>query len=325
MEAPEGTTGAGNLVFATGANGTDNKIIFAAGGYDSGNEQMSITPDQNVHVEINTPSTSPSTGAFTVVGGVGIQGDVNIAGNISFGGSGTTVETNTLSVSDPLIYVGSGNSTDAVDLGLVAEYTDGGTTKYSGVTRDASDGTVKFFKDATVKPTSTVDFTQAGLSYSDIRVGAITATSLSSSSAVSFPSGLNASGGVSLSGTVDVQELREQVVDVTLSSNVGTLDWSAGNIYYISAAPTANMTFNLTNVPTENSKMMSVNVFVTQGSTGYIPTTLQIAGTNQTIRWNNGSNPVPTSVAGKIDVFSFTLQRTSSGTWIVYGSAANNY
>ncbi len=76
-EAPVGTSGAGNLVFATGANGSDNKIIFAAGGYDSGNEQMSITPDLNVHIEIATPSTSPTTGALTVVGGVGIQGDVN--------------------------------------------------------------------------------------------------------------------------------------------------------------------------------------------------------------------------------------------------------
>ncbi len=70
-EAPSVTTGAGNLVIATGANGSDNKIIFAAGGYDSGNEQMSITPDLNVHIEIPTASTSPSTGALTVVGGVG--------------------------------------------------------------------------------------------------------------------------------------------------------------------------------------------------------------------------------------------------------------
>jgi hypothetical protein len=82
MSAPNGTSGKGNLVIATDETGTENKIIFAAGGLSSNNEQMSITPDENVHIEIATVSTSPSTGALTVVGGVGIQGDVNIAGNI---------------------------------------------------------------------------------------------------------------------------------------------------------------------------------------------------------------------------------------------------
>jgi hypothetical protein len=322
MEAPEGTTGAGNLVIATGANGSDNKIIFAAGGYESGNEQMSITPDLNVHIEIPTASTSPSTGAFTVVGGVGIQGDVNIAGNITFGGEGTSLETSTLSVADPLIYVGNGNASDAVDLGLIAEYKTGGDTKYAGVVRDATDGVVKFFKDVATKPTTTVDFTS--IAYADVRVNAVTSENINATGTVDITGTLNATNGVNLSGTVDIQELRENLVPITLSSNVGTFSWTDGNIYYISAAPTGNMTFNFTNVPTDNNKVMTVNVLVTQGATGYIPTTLQIAGTSQTIRWPNNINPVPTSSAGKIDIFSFTFIRTGSA-WIVFGNANVNY
>ena len=49
-----GNSDRGNLVLATGDTGTQNKIIFAAGGLASDNEQMSITPDQNVHIEIDT-------------------------------------------------------------------------------------------------------------------------------------------------------------------------------------------------------------------------------------------------------------------------------
>ena len=404
MEAPENTTGAGNLVIATGANGTENKIVFAAGGYDSGNEQMSITPDVNVHIEIATPSTSPTTGALTVVGGVGIQGDVNIQGDIVFGGSGTTLATTTLSVSDPIIRVGSDNTSDAIDLGVVGEYatanvsslftvtttqitdniatittsaahgfsagdvvviagvnatyngtfvirTAGATTftysktndnvasasatgtaqvtgnrKYAGLVRDASDGVVKFFKDSSVAPTAgVVNFAGAGLAYADIQTAGITATTLNTSGLITAPGGLTASGAVSLSGTVDIQELREQIVDVTLASNVGTLDWTAGNIYYIGTAPTANMTLNATNVPTTSAKAMTINVLVTQGSTGYIPTTFQIAGTNQTIRWPNGTAPTATSSANKLDIFSFTLLRTSANAWIVLGSANLNF
>jgi len=442
--AVAGKTGAGNLVLATGANGTENKIIFAAGGYDSGNTQMEITPDQNVHIEIDTPSVSPSTGALTVVGGVGIQGDVNvqgdmsIIGNFTFGGGSTSAEN--LSVTNPLVFVGNANNADTQDLGLVGEYsvpvtistatvnnkaivdnvatlttaaahnflvgdrvtiagvdaTFNGTyaltavptattfsyaktnanvtsaavsptgtanavtrREFAGAVRDASDGVFKFFQDAIVKPSSTVDFAEAGLTYADIRVDDITADQITgtgnltiatdkltvnaSTGAVSIANALGvsglatlnggistsgtltATGGVNLSGTVDVQELREQVVDVTLSSNSGTLDWSAGNIYYIGTAPTGNMTLNATNVPTDNSKIMTINVMVVQGSTGYIPSTFQIAGSSQTIRWSGGSAPTATSSAGKIDIFSFTLQRTSAGAWIVYGTSATNF
>jgi hypothetical protein len=332
FEAPTTTTGEGNLVLATGANGSHNKIVFAAGGFaDENNVQVTITPPLtgvrpgNVHIEANTPSTSPTTGALTVVGGVGISGDVSIAGDITFGGTGTTLSTTTLSVNDPIIFVGTGNTTDLVDLGVVGEYKDGSTTKYTGIVRDASDGIVKFYKETTVAPSSgVVNFSGAGLAYTDIRVGAITSGAITASGALSAAS-FTTTGGMTVSGTTDIQEMREQIVDVTLASNVGTLDWTAGNIYYIASAPTGNMTFNAINVPTDSSKALTINVIVTQGSTGYIPTTFQIAGTNQTIRWASAVAPVGTSSASKLDIFTFTLLRTSANTWIVLGSFNLNF
>lgn len=173
----QGSTDRGNLVLATNNTGTQNKIIFAAGGLDSDSTQMEITPNQNVHIEINTPSTSPTTGALTVVGGVGIQGDVNIQGSITFGGTGTTVETDNLSVVDPMVYVGTDNSADALDMGLVGKYVTGGNTKYAGVVRDASDGVMKFFEDASTKPLTTVNFAEVGLTYASIKVDGIDAAS----------------------------------------------------------------------------------------------------------------------------------------------------
>jgi hypothetical protein len=121
-----------------------------------------------------------------------------------------------------------------------------------------------------------------------------------------------------------VQEITEIVVPVTLATNVGTMVWTDGNIFYIATAPTGAMTFNVTGVPETDNRIMTVNVFVTQGATGRIPSTFQIDGASQTIRWTGGSAPTPTSSAGKIDIFSFTMQR-SSGAWIVYGSAALNH
>jgi hypothetical protein len=183
MQAPAGTSGKGNLVLATGDNGSENKIVFAAGGYASGNTQMTVTPDVSVHIEIPTPSTSPTTGALTVVGGVGIsgdmnvQGDVDIQGTITFGGSGTTVSAANLSVTDPLIFVGNANAADILDLGFIGQYTSSGT-KYAGLVRDASDGVFKAFKGATTKPSSSVNFAEGGLTYADFKVGGLTADSL---------------------------------------------------------------------------------------------------------------------------------------------------
>ena len=168
-----GGTDQGNLVLATGDTGSENKIIFAAGGLASDNVQMSITPDVNVHIEIPTPSTSPSTGALTVAGGVGIIGDVNIQGAITFGGSGTSVSAANLTVSDPMIFSGSTNTGDALDLGLVSKYVSSGT-KYAGIVRDATDGIYKFFKGASTLPSSTVNFSEGGLTYAEILVGAAT-------------------------------------------------------------------------------------------------------------------------------------------------------
>jgi hypothetical protein len=260
--AEAGTTDRGNLVFATGDTGTQNKIIFAAGGLASDNEQMSITPDQNIHIEIDTPSTSPTTGALTVVGGVGISGDVNIDGTITFGGAGTTVETSNLAVTDPLVFTGNANQGDALDLGLIGEYATTVTTvtatvsnkaltsdvatittdaahgfvagdivvitevddtfngthyitaaptsttftfvkdaanvtsavatgsasvslkrRFAAVARDASDGVIKFITDITTKPTSTINFSEAGASFADIQVDDITADVITATSA----------------------------------------------------------------------------------------------------------------------------------------------
>jgi hypothetical protein len=260
--AEAGVQDKGNLVLATSDTGTENKIVFAAGGLSSDNTQMVITPDVNVHIEIPTPSTSPTTGALTVVGGVGISGDVNIDGTITFGGAGTTVETSNLAVTDPLVFTGNANQGDALDLGLIGEYATSVSTvtatvsnkalasdvatittsaahgfvagdivvitgvdatfngthyitgaptattftfvkdaanvtsatatgsaavslkrRFAAVARDASDGVIKFITDITTKPTTTINFSEAGTSYADIRVDDITADAITATSA----------------------------------------------------------------------------------------------------------------------------------------------
>jgi hypothetical protein len=177
--AVAGLTGNGNLVFATDATGLQNRIVFAAGGLSSDNAQMIIIPDEQVHIEIDTESTSPQTGALRVAGGLGVSGnvnvagDVNIAGTISFSGGGTTVETANISVVAPAIFVAQDNPANLLDFSFIGEYDDGGPQKYTSMSKDATDGVWKFVSGITTKPTNTINYSQAGLAYDSIKVAQV--------------------------------------------------------------------------------------------------------------------------------------------------------
>ena len=83
-----------------------------------------------------TPTTT-----FQVAGNSQLGGNLTVTGNLIVQGTTTTVDTDTLSVKDPLIIVGSDNtSSDAVDLGFYGVYdTSGSLDLYAGLFRDASD------------------------------------------------------------------------------------------------------------------------------------------------------------------------------------------
>lgn len=130
--------------------------------------------------------------------------------------------------------------------------------------------------------------------------------------------------GLTVTGTARFQEVVEDVVDVAHTSNALTCDYALGNVYFMATAFTGNGTVNVTNAPTTDGRVFSVTLFVTQGATGYNPTTLNINGSAATIRWNSGSAPTPTSGAGKIDVYTFTLVRRASA-WTVLATMVNNF
>lgn len=472
-------TDQGNLVFATSDSGTQNKIIFAAGGLSSDNTQMVITPDVNVHIEIATPSTSPTTGALTVVGGVGISGNVNIDGTITFGGAGTTVETANLAVTDPLVFTGNDNQGDALDLGLVGEYANtvstitktvsnkalasnvatittsathgfaigdiavitgvdatfngthyittvpttttftfaktatnvtsvaasgsvsvSGQRRYAAVARDASDGVIKFFKDITTKPTSTINFSEANAAFATVQLGALTAASATigdvSNTELQYVNGVTSAiqtqidtklatatasstyaplasptlTGTPLSTTAATDTNTTQIATtayvvgqgylkantasstyaaltgaqlirpnlttatetVTVSATAATgtvaVDLSTSAVKYYTSNATADWTFNFRgdgsnslNSILANGQSATVAFLVTNGATAYKPTVFQVDGSAVTPKWLNGVAPSAGS-ANSVDSYTFTIIKTASATFTVFGSQA---
>jgi hypothetical protein len=126
-----------------------------------------------------------------------------------------------------------------------------------------------------------------------------------------------------VSGKLNIFELTESIIDATITSGSATLNFNTSNIFYTST-PSANFTINLTNAPTDNEKTFTITALVPQGATGYIPSAFFIDGVSQTIKWAAGVAPTPTSSAGKIDIFNFSLLRRSS-SWTVFGTSSTNF
>jgi hypothetical protein len=133
-------------------------------------------------------NTSGTVSAATVMAadvtssGVVTANNVTISGNLTVNGTTTTVNSTNVTIDDPMIYIGDGNQSNSLDLGVVAAFNNG-TYQHAGLVRDASDqGIWKLFSGVTSEPGTTVDFTtytkdklELGTLYADAaRIGSVT-------------------------------------------------------------------------------------------------------------------------------------------------------
>jgi len=146
--------GTGNITLSTtiAANSVD------LGTDTTGNYVSTIAGTTN---EIEVSGSGSETATVTI----GLPNNVTIAGNLTVNGTTTTVNSDTLSVTDPLIKLAKANSgADSLDIGFYGLYdTSGSQDLYAGLFRDANDsGKFKLFKDLQVEPTTTVNTSGTG-------------------------------------------------------------------------------------------------------------------------------------------------------------------
>jgi hypothetical protein len=159
---------------------------------------------------METDISNLSSNKYDKTGGT-ISGNVVVTGDLTVNGTTTTVNTQTLSVEDPLIELANQNSANTVDTGFYANYSlDAGvTTKYAGLFKDASDSDkFKLFKGLEVEPTSSVDTSGTGYAKGDLVVADLDATSAT------------INGDVDLNGKLNVTD-SDQCVAVFESTAAG--------------------------------------------------------------------------------------------------------
>ena len=104
--------------------------------------------------------------------------NVSLTGNLTVAGTTTTINSTTVSVADSMFKYASTNPSDAIDMGWYGPYdVNTGTTKYSGMFRDSTDGKLHAFTGTQTEPATTVDTSATGYAKGDIVVGDIDFTS----------------------------------------------------------------------------------------------------------------------------------------------------
>ena len=178
-----------------------------------------------------------NAGSLLVTNGATLSGNVNITGNLNVTGAVTTYTSNTVEIADTILYIGTGNSGDVQDLGLVGHFTNP-TYQHTGLVRDASDGVWKLFANVQTEPSNnTLDFSTA--TYSPLTMGALTASTGTFSGTVSatssnvnsqneLVSGSLTAGTIQTAGNVNANNLR-----VVTNSSLGTVvqgTWNGSSI-----------------------------------------------------------------------------------------------
>ena len=130
----------------------------------------------------------------------------------------------------------------------------------------------------------------------------------SGTSGTSPSTDLSLSGNLSVAGLSDIAETSEVLNSYGATASTVTYDFSTGAIWYHGTAST-NYTADFTNLPITNNRAITATILISQGSTGYSPTTVKIDGVTKPVKWAGGTYSVSTN---KVDVIGFTFIRTGS-------------
>jgi len=101
----------------------------------------------------------------------------------------------------------------------------------------------------------------------------------------------------------------------TTFGGISTIATITANKFYL-APPGNDFTASFTNLPTNDLKVTTIDVYLSQSSAAKQITAVKVNNTSSNVNWLN--NSIPSVSAYKIDVYTFNILRVSSN-WLVTG------
>mgnify|MGYP003638284749 CR=1 FL=1 len=156
--------------------------------------------------------------------------------------------------------------------------------------------------------------------------GAVTLYYDNASKFATTTSGINVTGtavtdGVTVDGTLNIEEVFEFVNTGASTSGTVTFDIVNQGIILFTSNQAANRTINFSNVNSNlvDGQSVTATILLTQGSTAYYLNAFQVDGSTITPKWQGGSAPTEGN-ASSIDVYTFTIIKTANATFTVLAS-----
>jgi hypothetical protein len=130
------------------------------------------------------------------------------------------------------------------------------------------------------------------------------------------------SGNITSTGTLHFSETKESITFYNTSGNI-THDFNNNNVIFVEKSGGGNFTLSINNMPTDNAAYTITVVINDAGGTG-VPTTVNVDGQQQTIKWAGGSAPGHSGGAVCVVSLSFIAFNTgTTGQFTVLGSGGN--
>ena len=130
------------------------------------------------------------------------------------------------------------------------------------------------------------------------------------------------SGNITSTGTLHFSETKESITFYNTSGSI-THDFNNNNVIFVEKSGGGNFTLSINNMPTDNAAYTITVVINDAGGTG-VPTTVNVDGQQQTIKWAGGS--APGHSGGSVCVVSLSFIAFNTGTtgqFTVLGSGGN--
>ena len=285
--------------------------------------------DQTFYIGTTQIAINRSSGSQTL-GGISIDGNSATATSAGrstnlFGGNGTTL-LGTIpyqSGTDTTTLLSPNTSTTRKFLRQTGDGSNGAAPAWDTVTAtDVNLGNVTNESKATMFTSPTFTGTVSGVTATHVGLGNVTneskATMFTSPTFTGTVSGVTAThvglGNVtneskatmfttpSFTGIATFNGQAETVVASSPSASI-SFDATAASVFYFT--PSSAFTANFINIPASGTKSQTFSLVLNQGSTGYMMSAVQVAGTSATISWVGGSAPAGTS--NKVDLINVTI------------------